>query len=96
MTASPRTTSALSAARHPAIPSLANAILVLPATVVIGALASLGVVLSEPLLVFEKVLWTVFLLGVALAAFLFGWYLSLLGHAVAELGDGRSQEDGRS
>jgi hypothetical protein len=86
-----RTNAALSASRHPAIRALATAILAVPLAAVIGAGAALCVVLSEPLPVGEKVLWTLFLSGVGLVSFLFGWYLSLLGHAVAELGEGRAE-----
>jgi hypothetical protein len=87
-----RPESRLSAARHPAIRGLANAVLVVPGAAVVGAVAALFLVLDEPLPVFEKVLWTALLLGVAVVAFLVGWYLSLLGHAVAELGEARSPE----
>lgn len=87
---------ALSAARHPALRPLATAVLFLPAAVLIGALVALFEVLSEPLPVGEKILWTLLLGGVALVLFLFGWYLSILGHAVADLGDARAPEESRS
>ncbi len=78
----------LAAARHPAIRALASAFLVVPVALAIGAVIALLSVLSRPIPVFEKVLWTVFLGGAGASAFLFGWYVSLLGHAVADIGDG--------
>lgn len=93
--ASPHPASALGASRHPALRSLATAILVLPAAAVLGALVALFEVLSKPLPVGEKILWTLFLGGLALVLFLFGWYLSLLGHAIAELASERASGGGR-
>jgi hypothetical protein len=80
-----RSAGALSAARHPAIRALASAILVVPVAGALGAAAALVDVLSNPLPLVEKILWTLFLGGIGIVFFLFGWYLSLLGHAVADL-----------
>ena len=83
------------AASHPALATLATVFLVVPVAAVVLAAALLFDVLSRPMPVAEKVLWTLFLGGAGLVVFLLGWYLSLLGHAVAELGAGRAAAEGR-
>ena len=92
----PRTSESASAARHPAIAALATAFLVVPVSAVLLAAALLFDLLSRPMPVFEKILWTLFLAGAGLVVFLLGWYLSLLGHAVAELAAERATTEGRA